>query len=307
MSSLFFHLRSVFDRVVGRKPRMMYFTSLEEADAHRREHPGVRQVIFLDDRIVKRQRPALARIEFEKTTRATRLGRQTGLFDVPGILDYDEPTGSIGFARLHGYRPLMQVLRGSESHDHLIERVAGALAAVHGHMRLPTDLTVPLHPSLCCDGTDVFLHGDFSTVNVGLTREGRLLILDWAASDLYGGEATLGPYLLDLAWFTLGLFRRSSVGWGRLQVYCLGESPAANQVGIRFIERYLSAAGRALDADLLNDYFHAVDEHVLSRKALIGKGINAASEQERLRRRFLAFAQRQFESDATGQTGRSSL
>lgn len=308
MSSVFFHLKSVLERVAGRKPRMKYFTSLKEADAHRRMHPDERQVVCLNDRIIKRQSCALARCEFEKTRRAISLGEKTGLFKVPAILDFDEPAGSISLARLRGYTPLKQILRESKSHDELMEVVARALAAVHAHLRLPPDMVVPPPEPLCCPALHVFLHGDFNTTNLGFAGDDKkLVIFDWSASDQYGGQATVGPYLLELAWFIMGLLRRRSVGWGPLQVYGFGELADADELAASFINHYLHAAGRGLDAVLLNDYFRLVYEYVLCRNAPLRRGINAASEQRRLHRRLLRLVDGQFGASSAvgGQDGQN--
>lgn len=58
------------------------------------------------DTVVKTADPERMRVEVEKTRRALEIGRQSGLFRVPEVLDYDEKEGVVVLERIRGLRPV---------------------------------------------------------------------------------------------------------------------------------------------------------------------------------------------------------
>ena len=190
-------IQKVAHKVLGAPYYPQVYSSFEEADRHLLG-AHERQVIILEDRVVKRQSPRFARIELEKTARATFIGSRCGWFQVPRILDADEERGIICFERLRGVVPLWYALRRGYRTDDILERLARSLATVHNELQLPPEMSIESAPpwgeSARCP--TVYIHGDFKSENILVSSDNhRLWIIDWWTDS----TRTVGPCYHDIA------------------------------------------------------------------------------------------------------------
>jgi len=158
--------------------------------------------------------PLLA-VEATKTVRAGEIGRESGLFYVPSVLDFDRDKGVLEFERLKGLVTLLQLAINKDARVlELMNRAGRALAVIHEQLVLPDKIKYQLPPEWMApdlnNGTDqnVFIHGDFAIVNLCLHEaSGRLVILDWSAAPIIGRTPTFGSRYFDILWFTSCVFR----------------------------------------------------------------------------------------------------
>ena len=212
-----------------------------------RRRESARQTVLTATEVIKRQLPAVSVIEAEKTRRAGAVARRTGLFDVPEIVGGRPEAGQIVFERIGGVVPLWTWLVGRRRGDgcQMAARAGRALAAIHDSLRLPVDLGESLAApwrveSGCVAGMpitqdhEVALHGDFNAWNLLVADKGRrLLVTDWAASDLCGPRVVRGPWVFDAAWLVITLFRSR---WGWVQ-----RIDSAEAFANAFLESYAEA------------------------------------------------------------------
>jgi hypothetical protein len=176
-----------------------------------------RDLVILEDRVIKRSGPALGRIEYEKTRRAREIADDSGLFAVPAIRSFDEESGVIEFERLLGSEPLGTVLAAGRYPATLLGRLGRSLALVHDRLTLPDDAIIELPTAwMDPDAPGSFIHGDFNVVNVQyVASDDTLVLLDWVGTDTISESATYGPAYFDLAWFIhTMIFRRVLRGGG---------------------------------------------------------------------------------------------
>ena len=193
--------------------------------------------------------PRVLEIEDEKSIRAAAIGKATGMFYVPEVLQYDADQGILDTEWIDGLENLNGVaLRRDPKMGELCHRTGVALAAIHEQLRLPEKLKIRLPEIMPTSSyAEVFLHGDFTGDNVCYDRKNdRLVIVDWSSAPLFGGKATFGPRYFDLIWF--GHF-----------FYC---SRPARWMGIwgddiwyqSLIRGYESTSGSRFAAGEFNDY-----------------------------------------------------
>ncbi|MCJ7778662.1 MAG: hypothetical protein MUP16_10150 [Sedimentisphaerales bacterium] len=186
---------------------------------------------FADDSVRKVGDSSLLAVEATKTARAGEIGTESGLFYVPRILDLDLDKGVLVLERLRG---LVTLLRLAIDRDarllELSARAGRALAVIHEQLVLPDKVRHELpaewmapDPSTPRPGSgrarlrtgligssdkNVFIHGDFASVNVCLHEpSGRLVILDWSAAPIVGRTPTFGSRYFDILWFVACVFR----------------------------------------------------------------------------------------------------
>ncbi|HDT14293.1 MAG TPA: hypothetical protein ENO03_08065 [Candidatus Aminicenantes bacterium] len=127
--------------------------------------------------VVKSGAPSLMRVEVEKTRRAGRIGKTSGLFRVPEVIDYDEARGVAVFERITGIQPLRLVLCRGELDSILVGRIGAALAAVHRELTLPSEMIVPLPPEFVAGGgVSFFMAIRASTTCIRIRAKRRWLL-----------------------------------------------------------------------------------------------------------------------------------
>ena len=153
------------------------------------------------DRLIKRQSPKHSRLERERTQFGARVAAESGLFEVPDILSYDDAEGEITFRYIHGAVALRDYLV-KRSEPELMTRAGRALAAIH-------DADVD------SNGPGVLWHGDFGVGNVLYSEDrDRITIIDWANAKwtLEPAERLRGSAGLDLGVALLSLFHHRLLG-----------------------------------------------------------------------------------------------
>jgi len=202
--------------------------------------PGKDNVRIEAHRVIKTGQPLSMRVEAEKTARAFAIAEECGLFRVPKVLDYDDSKGELVLERLYGIAPVRDSLAFDAGGEQLAECIGSSLAAIHGKLRLPQEMIVPLREDLRGADQDdaVFLHGDFTVANIFVNPTGpSIAVLDWHMTEVDGGVSTYGTRYFDLAVFINTLFYRPMHRY-------LFSKPAA-RAGRAFLESYFQACGSA--------------------------------------------------------------
>jgi Phosphotransferase enzyme family len=196
--------------------------------------------------VVKIQEPGASRRERLRTLAGREVGLRSGLFVVPDIVSFNDEKGEIVFERLKltGFR---EALSHSGRSMELVSRVAGALAAIHRHLKVPSesDSTSPDSWAAETSRSPVPLHGDFAIRNVFyLADSDSLAIIDWSNAWWMGLMADVGPPEIDIAVFLMSLFHRRVFGpWPISRRY---------DVARRFLSGYSSASPDGLDLETLS-------------------------------------------------------
>ena len=169
-----------------------------------------REIHTCENTIIKSDHPDLMRVEVEKTQQAFEIGKTSGLFRVPRILDYHEDKGVAIFERLHGIHDIGSIITSGCKSGLLLEAIGKSLACIHKELILPKDMVWPLPTELQLPGSEVFIHGDFNGVNVCRSQDDNsIVILDWQMTQRFGGQSTFGSLYFDLMWFINYFFWRT--------------------------------------------------------------------------------------------------
>lgn len=164
---------------------------------------------FIGDIARKTGKASLLAVEAMKTQKAGEIGKSTGLFYVPKVVNFNSEAGVLEFELLRGLVPLLEfAIRKDGRLFELLEKAGQALAVVHEQLVLPEEMKFELPPEWMGSSDDnVFIHGDFTIGNVGLHMPSeRLVILDWSAAPLLGRTPVFGSKYFDILWFVSRLF-----------------------------------------------------------------------------------------------------
>jgi Phosphotransferase enzyme family len=203
-----------------------------------------------------------AEIEFQKS-RAIELALSGTDFITPKTLGCNTATGCIDFEYVpHGARlfdAMLNAYQTGEVETVLAQnrRAAELLATLHRNLKLSAATAWVPPPMLFREldrcgqhwprSNDVFLHCDFSPVNILVDHTGGLVVIDASPNGYLTGSANLtGPPLVDLATYTVRLhwpFRARTYrpSWRRL----------ANTLRADFLNQYEQSSGLLLDRPLL--------------------------------------------------------
>lgn len=206
---------------------------------------GGRAVSVQGDVVIKVQRPEASRRERLRTLAGQEVAQRTGLFVVPRIVSFDDSRGEIVFERLQmtALRPALSELGRSME---LVERAAGALAAIHGQLK-SRDGASRIYAGDMGIGPardPVPLHGDFGMRNIFyLPVSDGLAVIDWANAHWMGVDADLGAPEIDVAVFLMSLFHRRPFGpW---------PVSRRHELARRFLATYASASPHGLNISAL--------------------------------------------------------
>jgi len=153
--------------------------------------------------------PSLLAVEALKTERAAEIGKSSGLFYVPRVVNFDAEAGVLEFERL---RDLVTLLDLAIKKDlrlfELLEKTGRALAMIHQQLVLPDEMKYDLPAEwMGPGGENVFIHGDFACINVCFHEPSQqLVILDWSTAPLLDRTPTFGSRFFDVLWFASSLF-----------------------------------------------------------------------------------------------------
>ncbi len=154
---------------------------------------------FTQSTVIKSSSPKLMSIEVQKTLNAYDLARDSCLFRVPRIIEYDQDTGICIQERIHGLLPISAVIY---QRPDLVLKIAHVLAVIHESLKLSQNMTIPLPNELDSDGSKVYIHGDFNGQNVCYAPQSNdIVVLDWQMTSRHGGLSTFGTRYFDLIWF----------------------------------------------------------------------------------------------------------
>jgi hypothetical protein len=164
---------------------------------------------LMGDFVRKTGESSLLAIEAAKASRGLDIGRDSGLFRVPKVVNFDADAGLLDFERFDGLVTLLDLaVRRDGRLAGLLEKAGRALAAIHEKMTLPEAMKYELPPQWLgpCEH-NVFIHGDFACINVCYhERSGDLVILDWSAAPSVGRIPTFGSRYFDILMFISSLF-----------------------------------------------------------------------------------------------------
>ena len=202
---------------------------------------------FEKNTVRKTADPKRMRIEVEKNRRAHEIGRSSGLFRVPQVLDYDEVKGEAVFERMRDVLPVRKTIVRPRPCMELVERIGRSLAVIHEQLDLPQEMVFPLPSEFAMPNNNVFLHGDYNIVNV-CTAAGSppLVVMDWQMTSQHGGQATYGSRYFDLLWFVNGMIWMPTV-------HCLYSDPVAMPAKV-FLTAYFHEARMGDENDNLSQY-----------------------------------------------------
>ena len=168
-----------------------------------------KQTIIETHQVRKYGDPVSLAMEVEKMLAAQAIGQSSGMFIVPEVLEFDAVRGELTMSRLSNLIPLRQ-LKGSASRDLSFYRCAGeALAIIHQQLSMNSNSRIDLPAKLDNHKHKCWVHGDYTKQNVGTAMHNgqvTLAIIDWQLSSMYGGNATYGTAIFDIAWFVSGVF-----------------------------------------------------------------------------------------------------
>lgn len=164
---------------------------------------------FISNIARKTGKPSLLAVEAEKTRCAAEIGKESGLFYVPEIINFDSKKGILDSERLYDIVTLQELIINRDSCIfEIMEKAGRALAVIHEQLVLPDEMKIDL-PKTWHDRTaeNVFIHGDLTLRNLCFCKSnGALVILDWSAAPLVGRHATFGPREFDITWLVSYLF-----------------------------------------------------------------------------------------------------
>jgi aminoglycoside phosphotransferase (APT) family kinase protein len=221
-----------------------------------------------EDRVAKFFGPDVI-TEYEKA-QAMELALAGTPFLVPRTLGCDVKTGRIDSEYLaetillqevveqaqhrREYRPLMKL---NDDAARLLGTLHQRLVLVKARRWQPPVFLVERARRLGCQldrANDVFLHCDYSPVNLLVGPEGRIAVIDASPNSYFTDYASLtGPPLVDIATYTVKLcwpFRTSAYSpfWRKV----------AARLRERFVREYERSSGRSVDRELLGAFEYAV-------------------------------------------------
>ncbi len=164
---------------------------------------------LIGDIIRKTGEPDVLVVEAAKASRAFEIGRDSGLFYVPKVLNFDADAGVLDFEKISDLATLLDLaIRKDQRLFGLLRKTGQVLAIIHRQLTLPGEMRHELMPEwMDPSGENVFIHGDFATINVCFHEPSdSLVILDWSAAPLIGRIPTFGSRYFDILWFTNCMF-----------------------------------------------------------------------------------------------------
>lgn len=201
-----------------------------------------------DGCFIKIQHPSYAGVEFVKTQAAQLVAGESGIFRVPTILDYIPEQGRLVFERIPGLLSIQEAFCIFDDPLELASQVGRSLAYIHEYLRLPVEFIKDIPACWTNAYThQAFLHGDFNITNVRVEVSCRkLVILDWAFTDVWGGEGTYGSTGFDVLWFVHTLFYANSFRWHKIA--------NLSAVASMFLESYWGGYSKPVDRHMREIY-----------------------------------------------------
>ncbi|MEA3226045.1 MAG: hypothetical protein U9Q07_08850 [Planctomycetota bacterium] len=205
---------------------------------------------FIGDIARKTGESNLLAVEAAKATRALDIGRDSGLFLVPKVVNFDADAGVLEFERLRDMATLLDLaVRKDRRLPELLVKAGQALAIVHTELTLPEEMKHGLPPEWMDSGDDnIFIHGDFACINVCFHEpSGELVILDWSGAPMVGRTPTFGSRCFDILLFVSSVFHgapyRRVLNWdakGMTDMFLRGYAKGAPKIELNKLKDYSS-------------------------------------------------------------------
>ncbi len=122
-----------------------------------------RSIEFTKNTVIKFDDPKLMRIQVEKSRRAYAISKNSNLFRVPEVLDYNDDKGVAVFERIIGIRPIQSTVSFVSDYTNIAGILGASLAVIHRELTLPSEMIIPLPTEFSGSDSDVIIHGDLST------------------------------------------------------------------------------------------------------------------------------------------------
>ena len=148
-------------------------------------------------------------VEAAKASRAFDIGRESGLFYVPKVVNLDEEAGLLEFERLSDLVTLLDLaIRKDKRLPDLLRKAGKALAVIHRDLVLPEEMKHKLPPEwMGSEDDNVFIHGDFASINICFREpSNELVIVDFSAAPMVERTPTLGSRYFDVLLFISSIF-----------------------------------------------------------------------------------------------------
>ena len=193
-------------------------------------------------------------VEAAKAAKSLEIGKNSGLFRVPKVVNFDSEAGVLEFERLSGLVTLLDLaIRKDSRLPALLEKTGQALAVFHEKLILPEEMKCEMPPEwMGPSGENVFIHGDFACMNVCFHEpSGELVIVDWSAAPAVGRTPTFGSRYFDVLLFISSLFHgapwRRMLSWDGKEMalaFMKGYHAAAPEITLSKLKDYASKIGR---------------------------------------------------------------
>ena len=197
-------------------------------------------------------------VEAAKAAKALDIGKESGLFRVPKVVNFDSRAGVLEFEKLSGLVTLLDLMvRKDQRLPALLEKTGRALAIIHEKLNLSEEMKYEMPPEwMDPSGENVFIHGDFACINVCFHEpSGELIIVDWSAAPAAGRTLTFGSRYFDVLLFISSLFHGAP--WRRMLSW------DGKKMALAFMKGYHTAAPQ-ITLSTLSDYAAKISQ--LQRK-----------------------------------------
>jgi tRNA A-37 threonylcarbamoyl transferase component Bud32 len=217
---------------------------------------------FIGDIARKTGGSGMLAVEATKASRAFEIGRDSGLFCVPKVVNFDADAGALEFERLNGLATLLDLaVRRDRRLPELLKKAGQALAVVHEKLTLPGEMKHDFPPEwMAAVDENVFVHGDFACINVCFHEpSGELVILDWSTAPMVGRTPTFGSRYFDILLFASSIFHgapyRKALSWdakGMTDTFLRGYGEAAPAMKLNELKDYSSKICRLQRKNILH-------------------------------------------------------
>jgi serine/threonine protein kinase len=206
-------------------------------------------------------------LEYEKQVAVFQIALNCKKFKVPRPISFDKEICSIEME----YLPGLSRLPTLESCDNdLVTALAAVLVEIHTKLKLGSEFEIE-GPVWLCRHQQCFVHGDFNCENICIdTNDGKLVVIDWSTSHIYGAPFTKASPMLDISFFILySFFQKPSLKK-------VAKSGRLLNQALHFVAEYLRMDRSANFSDELVEYIAEVRKRVYpssSFHGLVRKGV----------------------------------
>jgi len=209
---------------------------------------------FIDNVARKTGEPSVLAVEATKASRAFDIGKDSGLFYVPKVVNFDAGAGQLEFERLSDLVTLLDLaIRKDKRLPGLLKKAGKALATIHRDLALSEEMKHELPPEwMDSEDDNIFIHGDFACINVCFHQPSdELVILDFSAAPMVGRTPTFGSRYFDILLFVSSIFHgapfRRALSWdakGMAEAFLRGYAESTPEVNVNKLKAHAPAICR---------------------------------------------------------------